>query len=331
MNQTVEQVLRTALQDRPELDWEEVLPLVEIAINNANLFDSKYSSFYLNFGFNPSFFADVFEQVQDGLHEPSKRFLERLQTDFENFTTILRNQQKSMKAQADTHRQTCTFKVGDRVYVRTALREQIGHAHYPKLLERNSGPFTITRQINPTTFELDMPVQSNQSNRLHSSFLIPCRESQTQDLRSFRNKSDVKLHPSVFQEACERLKFEPNVDLFANARHHQLPKYGSSNYDPQAYCHDAFSITWRGLRPYLNPPWEIIDKVLDKIIEDQVECLMLIPYWESAHWFRKWNFLATRKWLVQSPLYLDEKENIRPKPRWHSCFAILDGKRIPRL
>ena len=42
MNRSVEQVLRTSLDNSPLEKWEETLPLVEMAINNSNLFHCEY-------------------------------------------------------------------------------------------------------------------------------------------------------------------------------------------------------------------------------------------------------------------------------------------------
>ena len=59
MNRSVEQVLRTLLDSSTLEKWEDKLPLVEMAINNSNLFHCEYSHFYLNYAENipPSLYS----------------------------------------------------------------------------------------------------------------------------------------------------------------------------------------------------------------------------------------------------------------------------------
>ncbi|GJP36450.1 hypothetical protein CLOM_g20957 [Closterium sp. NIES-68] len=50
-NQTMEQLIRTTCTDPTQ--WEDSLPLIEFAYNNAPLSTTAQSSFYLNYGLNP--------------------------------------------------------------------------------------------------------------------------------------------------------------------------------------------------------------------------------------------------------------------------------------
>ena len=182
-----------------------------------------------------------------------------------------------------------------------------------------------------------MPVSSFQSNRIHSSFLTPANvedievtqeeEVDPQISTIYQYKSDVKLDPRIFREACTRLKFQPDIDLFASDRHHQLDRYCSMNKDSKAYCCDAFSVSWFKFRPYINPPWELIDRVLEKVIAEKVTCLMLIPLWRHCSWFDVFDRITVRNCIYDKPLYLDERNRLRPKPSWSSCFAVIDGGR----
>ena len=74
------------------------------------------------------------------------------------------------------------------------------------------------------------------------------------------------LNPFIFREARKQLGFKPSVDLFASADHHQLPRYFSQYDDPMAAGTDAFSIYWNTEeKPYANPPWQLLSKVLEKL------------------------------------------------------------------
>ena len=52
------------------------------------------------------------------------------------------------------------------------------------------------------------------------------------------------LNPLVFHQARKELKYKPSVDLFANAKHHQLPRYYSPVADAKAAGVDAFVANW---------------------------------------------------------------------------------------
>ena len=136
------------------------------------------------------------------------------------------------------------------------------------------------------------------------------------------------LDPSMFREACRRLNFKPDIDLFASQKHHQVSRYCSLYPDSNAFCTHVFTLDWSQFRSYINPPWPMIPRILRYLVKCQARALVLIPYWTSVSWFTLWTKLLVKTWLVTDPLYLDNQGNLRPKPKWSSCFAILDGSRI---
>ena len=142
------------------------------------------------------------------------------------------------------------------------------------------------------------------------------------------DREDVQLDPVVFHEAQRQLRFRPTVDLFANAQHHQLPRYFAPREDPNAAHIDAFTADWRAeTRPYCNPPWKLIAQALNKIIADEVTVLMVIPDWHLAPWYQLWERLCVRSVVYTVPVFLDAHGNLRPKPRWNTRIGVLDGKR----
>ena len=87
-----------------------------------------------------------------------------------------------------------------------------------------------------------------------------------EDFDVAHDNEDVMLRPDVFDEACSALKIFPTVDLFANAQHHQVARYMAPRSDPGAVAIDAFAQDWKKeKRPYANPPWSVIAKVLEKV------------------------------------------------------------------
>ena len=111
------------------------------------------------------------------------------------------------------------------------------------------------------------------------------------------------------------------MDLFATDAHHQLSRYVTSTTN-------AFTLDWhREQHPYLNPPWSYIAKVLNKIIADNAVAIMVIPDWRRAHWYPVWERIRTRSIVFAVPLFLDDRGQLRPKPRWNTRIGIVDGAR----
>ena len=140
--------------------------------------------------------------------------------------------------------------------------------------------------------------------------------------------NDVMLDPVVFQHAARHLRFKPTVDLFANNIHHQLPRYFSPTADANAAGINAFTQHWsREWRPYANPPWPHIAKVLQQVVRQRVTIMMVVPEWPSAPWYPLWTQLCVRAILFTNAVFLDQRGQLRPKPRWNTRIGILDGNR----
>ncbi|WAQ99027.1 hypothetical protein MAR_023400 [Mya arenaria] len=57
-------------------------------------------------------------------------------------------------------------------------------------------------------------------------------------------------------------------------------------HEPGASFTDAFSVSWQNMSPYVFPPFNIVGKVINKIIQDEVdECIIIFPFWCAQSWF----------------------------------------------
>ena len=98
---------------------------------------------------------------------------------------------------------------------------------------------------------------------------------------------DYSLSSSIFDSMSQSLSFPLEVDLFASRLNNKLSNYVSWHADPSSSACNAFSLKWQG-SVYLFPPLPLIDKVLCKFIEDNVNHgLLICPYWPSQPWFSK--------------------------------------------
>jgi hypothetical protein len=116
--------------------------------------------------------------------------------------------------------------------------------------------------------------------------------------RPFR-KNNWMIAPAIFTALQHHLG-QNDVDLFADRITKQLPKYVSWLPNPGSLFTDAFTIPWNQFqRPYLNPPWNLISRCLQKIIQEKLpQVTMITPWWPSALWFPTIQSLS-----ISSPFY----------------------------
>lgn len=99
--------------------------------------------------------------------------------------------------------------------------------------------------------------------------------------RNFSDSTEWMLKVSIFQRLCKQF-FTPDIDLFASRLNKQLDVYMSWFPSPGASGCDAFTVDWGLYQPYIFPPFNLIGRVINKIVEDNVDRVLLIcPYWNS--------------------------------------------------
>lgn len=91
--------------------------------------------------------------------------------------------------------------------------------------------------------------------------------------------NDYSLSKKAFTDILALIEFVPTVDLFASRLTAKLPLYISQFYDPFSYKVNAFSISWPN-NIYIFPPINLISKVVQKIIEGNLDNVLLVtPAW----------------------------------------------------
>lgn len=78
---------------------------------------------------------------------------------------------------------------------------------------------------------------------------------------------------------------EPTVDLFASILNRKCERYVSWLPDPSSEQVDAFTISWKGIFFYCFPPFSLLLRVMQKIIQDEAEGIVVAPYWPTQAWF----------------------------------------------
>ena len=100
--------------------------------------------------------------------------------------------------------------------------------------------------------------------------------------RNYQDSTEWMLKLDIFERLCK----QTDTDLFASTFNTRLPEFISWFLEPDAYAVNAFSLSWSGFLLCIFPPFNLIGKVINKIISDKVEkALMAVPYWFTQSWF----------------------------------------------
>ena len=110
------------------------------------------------------------------------------------------------------------------------------------------------------------------------------------------------LNPTILRDALCRLNDRPDIDQFASQINAQLPQYVSYRPDPFASFVNAFTLNWDEFFPYIFPPFSLIPRVLQKIFSDQLQAVIVVPYWPTQIWFTR-----LQKMLVQDPILVQPR------------------------
>lgn len=173
-NRVIEEVLRHFINGKHS-NWEELLPIVAFAMNNAKSSSTYATPFYLNYGYHPQTTTTVSLPDID-LPMLSRVFHDLDQTllDIKKYLTAAQDRQK---AYADTKRRAHSFKEGQLVLLNSENLTFRGGV--PKLHPKFIGPFKILKMYpvqNPgdppkpfTAAKLELPASYP---RLHPTFHV---------------------------------------------------------------------------------------------------------------------------------------------------------------
>jgi len=120
--------------------------------------------------------------------------------------------------------------------------------------------------------------------------------------RNVRDFSEWKLKPQMFMNLC-KIVGSPIIDLFASRLSNQIPVYFSWKPDPYCLGVDAMQQEWpHNQILYAFPPFSMINRVLKKVVQDQVLTLILIaPTWQSQVWYPQLIRLSRRNPILLPP------------------------------
>ena len=103
----------------------------------------------------------------------------------------------------------------------------------------------------------------------------------------------------------------PVIDVFAQPSNARCPKFWSKSDSAFEHSWKAQGLLW------MNPPFSKFEEVVNKIEAEGPECLLLVPNWPSAPWFKKVQDLSAKAHFFPAGSRLFETDEGKAGPtRW---------------
>ena len=116
--------------------------------------------------------------------------------------------------------------------------------------------------------------------------------------RVFKDELEWTLQDSWFRKICDQFG-EPMMDLFASRLNFKVKMFCSFKPDPLASIVDAFTFPWnRGLY-YGFPPFCLLGRTLQKIVQDGTSIILIVPNWPTKAWYP-----IFRRLLIRKPIHI---------------------------
>ncbi|XP_050305596.1 uncharacterized protein LOC126742834 [Anthonomus grandis grandis] len=141
-----------------------------------------------------------------------------------------------------------------------------------------------------------------------------------QESRSLDIATEYELNQDKFQVITSSFG-QPQIDLFASRTNAKCKKFVSWGEDPESWAVDAFTLDGGQFYFYAFPPFSVILRVLQKIIDDKAEGVVVVPNWNSQPWYP-----GFRSLLAQDPNSTPALEKSFPGGRSLIVQALQNGK-----
>ena len=241
-NQILEQTLRcTITQVHHHREWDEILPLIEFAVNSAPSRTTGYSPFYLTYGYHPTTPTDLLTGKEQSTNEAVNNFTRRLHEDFKRAQIKMREAAEAEKTRVDRRRTQTEFSNGEWVLLSTTNLKLQGTSQ--KLRRRFVGPFRIESRIGKVAYKLSLP---EEWQRLHPVFHVSLLRPFQQSLFQEDEAADL---PPLEEEPI----YQMQIERFLRWRWARIGRHRVKEY----------LVLWKDL-PHSESTWMLEDQFLDQ-------------------------------------------------------------------
>ena len=229
-NRTLKEMLRSYVNHRQD-DWDEYLAPLEFAYNNHRQASTGHSPFYLNYGQHPSANWSV-QSAATSQIPAAMEFIEKIDEAMKNAKASIGAARASQARQANKHRRSLAFEVGEEVMLSTA-----NIPGTTSLQPRWTGPYKVLEVISTNAYKLDLPATMQVHPTINVSQLKPYHRNQ-----EFPNRRDSRPPPlQVFDNSDEEHEVQEILG-------HRLRRRGRT-------ARREFLIKWKGYPTY-DATWE---------------------------------------------------------------------------
>lgn len=147
----------------------------------------------------------------------------------------------------------------------------------------------------------------------------------------WKDRSAWQLQPGVATQ-LQALFGRCTLDAFACRATALLPRYCSAGPDPGCLQRDAFTMSWAREHVWLNPPWELLQRVIYKLRADKARGILIVPAWPAQQWWPSLLDIAEEFVALPRPSFcVRPAHNGVVEPLLHSSLRLLavrvDGAR----
>ena len=238
-NSEIERILRL-WTNYEQNDWDNWLPLVELALNGRTSSTTKVSPFFLTHGYHLDPILEPTTTVHyrnENVQQQARQIQDKLRKVKEWANVNMTAAQQEQERQANKlRRPSPAYKVGDKVWLKLT---NIQTTRPSKKLDDKAAKYTVTEVVGPHSYRLNVP--GNVHNVFHVDLLHPVADD------PFPSQQRSNYQPPAIVENGESVYL---VDKIITKRMHRLP--GRRRIEKQ------YLVKWTG---YDQPTWEPEDNV----------------------------------------------------------------------
>ena len=157
-------------------NWDDMLPVLEFAINNSYQDSIKDTPFYVNYGKHPRLPDDIVREGKPSRNPQAYDFIGNIEKTIVKAKTCLKHAQHRQKKHYDARHRELQFNVGDKVWL-SSTNVPIVTIGTRKLYPLWLGPFPITEKVGAVAYQLEIPPHYRLHNTFHVSLLKPAYDN----------------------------------------------------------------------------------------------------------------------------------------------------------